>query len=153
LRNKERRLARENQKKKKSGQQPEDIAGSPSSTPAPSIEKPTGTTRKCANCGQAGHIKTNKKYYCSLHVPPKKPRGRPVGTKRSKDNYQSPEFKPPKKNGSRKPAGNKSQVVVEVSEVEPHEIQDDRQQEPKINPDAVVGTEEVHESLESEEEN
>ncbi|KAH7336595.1 hypothetical protein BKA65DRAFT_37164 [Rhexocercosporidium sp. MPI-PUGE-AT-0058] len=34
---------------------------SPSSTPAPSIEKPTGTTRKCANCGQAGHIKTNKK--------------------------------------------------------------------------------------------
>ncbi|PBP24283.1 hypothetical protein BUE80_DR004844 [Diplocarpon rosae] len=34
---------------------------SPSSTPTPSIEKPTGTTRKCANCGQAGHIKTNKK--------------------------------------------------------------------------------------------
>ncbi|PVH77322.1 hypothetical protein DL98DRAFT_274101 [Cadophora sp. DSE1049] len=34
---------------------------SPSSTPAPSIEKPAGTTRKCANCGQAGHIKTNKK--------------------------------------------------------------------------------------------
>lgn len=35
---------------------------SPSSTPAPSIEKSAGTSRKCANCGQAGHIKTNKKY-------------------------------------------------------------------------------------------
>ncbi|KAL2063757.1 hypothetical protein VTL71DRAFT_5562 [Oculimacula yallundae] len=34
---------------------------SPSSTLAPSIEKVAGTTRKCANCGQAGHIKTNKK--------------------------------------------------------------------------------------------
>lgn len=27
----------------------------------PSIER-GGTTRKCANCGQVGHIKTNKKY-------------------------------------------------------------------------------------------
>ncbi|RKF75818.1 putative transcription initiation factor TFIID 111 kDa subunit [Golovinomyces cichoracearum] len=35
--------------------------GSPSSAPTPSIETSTGTTRKCANCGQAGHIKTNKK--------------------------------------------------------------------------------------------
>lgn len=25
-------------------------------------DKASGTTRKCANCGQAGHIKTNKKY-------------------------------------------------------------------------------------------
>jgi len=40
---------------------PEGNAGSPSATPAPA-DKPTGTTRKCANCGQAGHIKTNKKY-------------------------------------------------------------------------------------------
>lgn len=24
--------------------------------------KPTGTQRRCANCGQVGHIKTNKKY-------------------------------------------------------------------------------------------
>ncbi|KAI1001575.1 putative transcription initiation factor TFIID subunit [Podosphaera aphanis] len=35
--------------------------GSPSPFLTPSIEKSTGTTRKCANCGQAGHIKTNKK--------------------------------------------------------------------------------------------
>lgn len=27
----------------------------------PSIEKATGTTRRCANCGAKGHIKTNKK--------------------------------------------------------------------------------------------
>lgn len=33
-------------------------------SPEPSIEKVTGTTRKCANCGQVGHIKTNKKYVC-----------------------------------------------------------------------------------------
>ncbi|KAJ2905722.1 uncharacterized protein MKZ38_004589 [Zalerion maritima] len=35
----------------------------------PSVEgggKGTGTTRKCANCGQVGHIKTNKKYVCAL---------------------------------------------------------------------------------------
>ena len=25
--------------------------------------KPAGTQRRCANCGQIGHIKTNKKYY------------------------------------------------------------------------------------------
>jgi hypothetical protein len=30
-------------------------------SPEPTIEKGTGTTRKCANCGQVGHIKTNKK--------------------------------------------------------------------------------------------
>lgn len=31
-------------------------------SPEPSIEKAaTGTTRKCANCGMVGHIKTNKK--------------------------------------------------------------------------------------------
>jgi len=65
-RNRERRHAREKQKGKvtnarASTNEPEN-ALSPSSTPAPSLEKPTGTTRKCANCGQAGHIKTNKKY-------------------------------------------------------------------------------------------
>jgi transcription initiation factor TFIID subunit 1 len=63
-RNKERRHAREKAKGKQlqraSTIEPGD-AGSPSATPAPSIEKPTGTTRKCANCGQTGHIKTNKK--------------------------------------------------------------------------------------------
>ncbi|TPX08401.1 uncharacterized protein E0L32_010131 [Thyridium curvatum] len=55
-RNKERRHAREKQKAML--QQVHD--GDPDS-PAPSIEKNTGTTRKCANCGQVGHIKTNKK--------------------------------------------------------------------------------------------
>ncbi|POS80620.1 histone acetyl transferase-2 [Diaporthe helianthi] len=34
--------------------------GSGPMSPEPSIEK-GGTTRKCANCGQVGHIKTNKK--------------------------------------------------------------------------------------------
>jgi len=66
-RNKERRLAREKQKiggKRASTIDPEAPAGSPSAAPTPSIEKTVtgGTTRKCANCGQMGHIKTNKKY-------------------------------------------------------------------------------------------
>jgi transcription initiation factor TFIID subunit 1 len=30
-------------------------------SPEPTTERGTGTTRKCANCGQVGHIKTNKK--------------------------------------------------------------------------------------------
>lgn len=30
-------------------------------SPEPTTEKATGTTRRCANCGQIGHIKTNKK--------------------------------------------------------------------------------------------
>ncbi|TVY50665.1 putative transcription initiation factor TFIID [Lachnellula cervina] len=59
-RNKERRHAREKQKGIISNDRPAD-AGSPASTPAKSVEKPQGTTRKCANCGMAGHIKTNKK--------------------------------------------------------------------------------------------
>ncbi|OAA55019.1 transcription factor tfiid complex [Niveomyces insectorum RCEF 264] len=54
-RNKERRHAREKQKALQ--QQIQD--GDPDS-PAPSIER-GGTTRKCANCGLQGHIKTNKK--------------------------------------------------------------------------------------------
>ena len=65
-RNRERRHAREKSKKggvsKRRSKEPDNML-SPSSTPAPSVEKPTGTTRKCANCGMAGHIKTNKKYY------------------------------------------------------------------------------------------
>lgn len=34
----------------------------------PSIER-GGTTRKCANCGQVGHIKTNKKYVSFFDLP------------------------------------------------------------------------------------
>jgi hypothetical protein len=62
-RNQERRHAREKQKGifRASGTAAEgETATSPSATPAP-VEKIVGTTRKCANCGQAGHIKTNKK--------------------------------------------------------------------------------------------
>ncbi|EPE07079.1 taf1-like protein [Ophiostoma piceae UAMH 11346] len=55
-RNKERRHARE---KQKALQQQINHDGDPDS-PAPSIER-GGTTRKCANCGLQGHIKTNKK--------------------------------------------------------------------------------------------
>ncbi|CZT04522.1 related to transcription initiation factor IID 250K chain splice form 2 [Rhynchosporium graminicola] len=50
---------------------------SPSSTLAPSIEKAAGTTRKCANCGQAGHIKTNKKL-CPMLNGTMKPDERPA---------------------------------------------------------------------------
>ncbi|KAJ5702081.1 transcription initiation factor TFIID [Penicillium malachiteum] len=48
-RNKERRFAREKQK------------GITRAGDSPADGKPTGTMRKCANCGQVGHIKTNKK--------------------------------------------------------------------------------------------
>lgn len=59
-RNKERRHAREKQKGIFRASAERDTTD-PNATPAPA-EKPIGTTRKCANCGQAGHIKTNKKY-------------------------------------------------------------------------------------------
>ncbi|KAJ5661862.1 transcription initiation factor TFIID [Penicillium maclennaniae] len=48
-RNKERRFAREKQK------------GITRPGDSPADGKPAGTQRKCANCGQVGHIKTNKK--------------------------------------------------------------------------------------------
>lgn len=57
-RNKERRFAREKQKgvvRGSTGESPAD--GQTPSAPA----KAGGTQRKCANCGQVGHIKTNKK--------------------------------------------------------------------------------------------
>ncbi|KAJ8066328.1 hypothetical protein OCU04_005403 [Sclerotinia nivalis] len=63
-RNQDRRHAREKQKSKQSmaGQQLLNPGSpGPSGAPVSSIEKPAGTTRKCANCGQTGHIKTNKK--------------------------------------------------------------------------------------------
>ncbi|OBT38688.1 hypothetical protein VE00_10844 [Pseudogymnoascus sp. WSF 3629] len=59
-RNKERRHAREKQKGIFRGPEGTADAGSPSATPAADAA-PKGTSRKCANCGQAGHIKTNKK--------------------------------------------------------------------------------------------
>lgn len=38
-----------------------DFPATPGTPAGSAITKPTGTTRKCANCGQVGHIKTNKK--------------------------------------------------------------------------------------------
>jgi transcription initiation factor TFIID subunit 1 len=61
--NKERRKKREKQKKLQQKMRDGGAAGDEGS-PEPSTEKITGTTRKCANCGQVGHIKTNKKYVC-----------------------------------------------------------------------------------------
>ncbi|KAI9712271.1 MAG: hypothetical protein M1820_001484 [Bogoriella megaspora] len=57
-RNKERRKARERAKGGKNGG---GDAGSDAGSAAEGGSKPTGTQRKCANCGQIGHIKTNKK--------------------------------------------------------------------------------------------
>lgn len=57
--NKARRQAREQQKELHHKASTGD-AGSPNPSGADRV--PTGTTRKCANCGQVGHIKTNKKY-------------------------------------------------------------------------------------------
>ncbi|ODH44758.1 hypothetical protein ACO22_00748 [Paracoccidioides brasiliensis] len=58
-RNKERRHARERQK----GITTDSPARSPGAVASPSATGPKGggTQRKCANCGQVGHIKTNKK--------------------------------------------------------------------------------------------
>ncbi|KAH6853919.1 TAF1-like protein [Chaetomium sp. MPI-CAGE-AT-0009] len=61
--NKERRKKREKQKKLQQKMRDGGAVGDEGS-PEPTTEKVTGTTRKCANCGQVGHIKTNKKYVC-----------------------------------------------------------------------------------------
>ncbi|KAH8906078.1 transcription initiation factor tfiid-like protein [Coniochaeta sp. PMI_546] len=61
--NKERRHKREKQKKMLQGHTGGGGGGGGGGdgSPEPTTEKVTGTTRKCANCGQIGHIKTNKK--------------------------------------------------------------------------------------------
>ena len=59
-RNKERRIARDKQKGVHVDGADDELV-SPSS-PANVPAKVAGTQRKCANCGQVGHIKTNKKY-------------------------------------------------------------------------------------------
>ncbi|KAK4231175.1 putative transcription initiation factor [Podospora fimiseda] len=58
--NKERRKKRERQKKLQQKSKDGVVVGEDGS-PEPSSDKVVGTTRKCANCGQVGHIKTNKK--------------------------------------------------------------------------------------------
>ncbi|PGH06426.1 hypothetical protein AJ79_06515 [Helicocarpus griseus UAMH5409] len=71
-RNKERRHARERQKGITS-ESAEMSPGAANSPTTPAGPKGGGTQRKCANCGQVGHIKTNKKcakyvlYYGSLN--------------------------------------------------------------------------------------
>jgi hypothetical protein len=61
--NKERRLVREHQKSLKKQ------IGSGGGDPSDSGNKTPGQTqRKCANCGQHGHIKTNKKYVPILNT-------------------------------------------------------------------------------------
>ncbi|KAK0735035.1 hypothetical protein B0T26DRAFT_746861 [Lasiosphaeria miniovina] len=59
--NKERRKKREKQKKLQQKIKTGGVEGDEGASPEPTTEKATGTTRKCANCGQIGHIKTNKK--------------------------------------------------------------------------------------------
>ncbi|XDG08723.1 hypothetical protein ABKA04_008338 [Annulohypoxylon sp. FPYF3050] len=60
LKNQDRRQIREKQgkgKRKKAGANLEANGGT---SPPSAADKSAGTTRKCANCGQVGHIKTNK---------------------------------------------------------------------------------------------
>lgn len=131
-RNKERRLAREKMKKRQSGQlqapAADDVAGagSPSAEPKQSVEK-AGTTRKCANCGQAGHIKTNKKYFCSpcALIEQSKPKKK-TGPKRKVLGEAESSFQPRWDASQKKPKG---------------------QSAPKTKPDAAVPLEEVHESV------
>ena len=64
-RNKERRQAREKQKGIFPTDGADEVAevASPGTPASGGAQKNMGgTSRKCANCGQVGHIKTNKKY-------------------------------------------------------------------------------------------
>ncbi|RMJ22624.1 transcription initiation factor TFIID [Aspergillus sp. HF37] len=63
-RNKERRFAREKQKghvRASTGESPAEGGAGTGGGGGGGGGKPAGTQRKCANCGQVGHIKTNKK--------------------------------------------------------------------------------------------
>ncbi|SPQ18346.1 2a769c31-9f11-46cb-8c05-4e704b4ae7f5 [Thermothielavioides terrestris] len=98
--NKERRKKREKQKKlqqrmRDGGAVDDDDEGSPE----PSTEKVTGTTRKCANCGQVGHIKTNKKYVCpcsqqETSAPRKVQEGNNLGSRRPKKSSKRDAWRP-----------------------------------------------------------
>ncbi|KAL1956512.1 hypothetical protein VTO42DRAFT_7075 [Malbranchea cinnamomea] len=83
-RNKDRRHAREKQKGLlgEGGEMSPNNASSPAATPgATGKAAGTGTQRKCANCGQVGHIKTNKKLCPLLN-----------GTMRPEDAGNAPAF-------------------------------------------------------------
>ncbi|KAI1809830.1 hypothetical protein GGS20DRAFT_570263 [Poronia punctata] len=61
LKNQDRRQVREKQGKSKKKGGPVNGNATAAASPDPSGDKASGgTTRKCANCGQVGHIKTNK---------------------------------------------------------------------------------------------
>ena len=76
------------------------MAGSPGSPTASTPAPKKGTSRKCANCGQTGHIKTNKKcvnfhlHYSSYLVPLSSPEGSPAKRKYSEVEPSSPEVAP-----------------------------------------------------------
>jgi ribosomal protein L37E len=103
-RNRERRFARE-KAKGPTAPSPSDVGaaaspGSPASAnPVPGKQQ-QGTQRKCANCGQVGHIKTNKK--CApgfpshrFHlVPAPAPRKRKVASSSSSSAPWTPKKRP-----------------------------------------------------------
>lgn len=78
LKNQDRRQVREKQGKGKRKNAHFNNANSEASPDPSSADKAAaGTTRKCANCGQVGHIKTNKRYWhqcflLNVLVPPYK---------------------------------------------------------------------------------
>jgi hypothetical protein len=88
LRNKDRRHAREKNKGRRSSIDGEENTQSPASPNSPAIttKSQVGTTRKCNNCGQTGHIKTNKKFgFCSsCNMPAAFTTVRPKSTRISK---------------------------------------------------------------------
>lgn len=70
--------------------------GGDEGSPEPSTEKVTGTTRKCANCGQVGHIKTNKKYVCpcSQETPSEQPPHETPGGRKKRAPKDSRKWRP-----------------------------------------------------------
>ncbi|KAH8157639.1 hypothetical protein CIB48_g10606 [Xylaria polymorpha] len=76
LKNQDRRQVREKQGKGKKKGASANTNGNNAASPDASGDKASvGTTRKCANCGQVGHIKTNKRYwhYCHSVLGPSSP--------------------------------------------------------------------------------
>ena len=67
---KQRRHQREKGRKRRAPGSPSADAASPDADGETSVGgKDKATTRKCANCGQVGHIKTNKKcVHCDLPI-------------------------------------------------------------------------------------
>lgn len=68
LKNQDRRQVREKQGKGKKKNASTNVNTIAAASPDASGDKASGgTTRKCANCGQVGHIKTNKRYWHYCH--------------------------------------------------------------------------------------